>query len=236
VKQIIFLAMLLLLITGSLHAQRGTHFEAGGGLAATFIKSPNSDSRFKARVLPHAGIAAIIPVEGRFSFKTGCQYEQRGWRASSSTSDTDLIRTEVSSSVKLHAISIPLAIRFALAGSKNMDYSLSAGMSYAFFIEGRNEATIESYRGDKLLSSTSTSWDPYIALIPDNDKLEQSADGTAYFMFSPSVRIEATAMFRKRYAIQVFGGYGLAELRKTLASSPALQMHYCGIALNVILR
>jgi hypothetical protein len=235
VKQKIILAALLMLLPGLVRAQQGPRFEVGGGLSSTFIKSANATSGFAPRILPHAGAAAIIPVEGRFSFKTGCRYEQRGWRATGSASDTLGIRTAVSSSVTLHALSIPLAVQVALNDGRSIEYCLSVGMSYAFFIQGRNEATIESYRGDKLLSSTSTSWDPYIALIPDNDRLEQSADGTAYFMFNPSARIEVTVIFRKRYAVQAFGGYGLSELRKGITNTGTLQLNYCGIALNVML-
>src|SRR5690606_11348092 len=137
--------------------------------------------------------------------------------------------------MKLHALTIPLAVHFSIGRPGPVQYSVAAGMAYSFFLGGRQETTKDSYRNGQLLASTTASRAPYIALIPDSDKMEERVDGTAYFMFNPAARAEATITLRKRYALQLFGAYGLTELSTAAENAPLLQLRYFGFALAVVL-
>ena len=229
-------AVALLLPAVNALAQQPLRLELGAGVGASFVRKGTSTSDFSPRVLPLASASVFIPLEGPVSFKTGLAYEQKGWAMSSSSTDTDKVRTEVHSRVKLHALTIPFALCYTTPGKGDFRYSFTLGMAYTFFLSGSQETSIDAYKNDRLIGSSGFDDELYIALIPEDAELELRPDRAAYFMFNPAARVEASLLFRSRYALQVFGAYGLSELSTALSNAPSWKLSYCGLALNVVLQ
>jgi predicted porin len=186
-------------------------------------------------VLPNAGVSVLIRVDGGVSIKTGVLYQQKGWHTHSSIVDTDQYRTEFYGTVKLHELTLPLQLQYAHGLGHSLTYSIAAGVSYDFTLQAEHDLTIESYKGEELRGSQSASWNPYIGLIPDDSRLKSSFDGTAYYLFNPSMRLEAGIQWKKRYGAQIYWEHSINSVNATYGSTTPIKIGYLGISVGVCL-
>lgn len=234
-KRSIWLVSLLLILTTDIaFAREPITLQPAGGVALCYIRTKNTDAKFDARILPHIGISALIPVEGRFSLKTGMIYEQKGWGAYSEYTDTtDHFRNEFISTIKLHTIVIPLQVCYTLSRGPLLQYTISGGMAYGFFVKAEQEMVVNTYHKERFLQTETLSWNPFIGLIPDDSRLKSSYDGTAYYLFNTALRAEAGISLRKRYFIQAFWEYTLNDISARSGNSAAMHIGYCGLSLGM---
>ena len=229
------LTSLLLFVLSAAFAQTSVRLQPAIGVALSYASISGSKSDFRPRVLPHAGVNILVPVDGGVSIKTGVLYQQKGWHVHSSTVDTDQYRTEFYGTVKLHELTIPLQLQYAHSAGRSFTYSMAAGVSYDFTLLAENDLTIETYKGEKLRGTQTASWNPYIGLIPDDSRLKSSFDGTAYYLFNPSLRLEAGVQWKKRYGAQVYWEHSINSVNATYGNTTPIKVGCLGISLSVFL-
>jgi hypothetical protein len=118
-------------------AQNRVTFQVFGGMGLSNLYSKECNSTVRPRILPHAGTSTQIPLEGRFSLKTGLAYEQKGWKVHSSLTDTmENIRDEHTSVMRMHTVRVPMQLCYTFGNEKALSYTVSAGMSYVLFHSG----------------------------------------------------------------------------------------------------
>ena len=232
-----FVAGALILAGGNMAFAQERHItiQPAGGVAVSYIQTKNTEVKFSPRILPHFGVSVLIPVEGRFSVRTGIGYEQKGWRAYSAYTDTALFTTsnEFISTIKLHAIVIPLHLCYTTGREKPLQYTVSGGMNYSFFAKAEEKTVINTYHRERFVQTQTLFWNPYIALIPDDSRLKKTYDGTAYYLFSAAFRAEAGVSLRKRYALQAFWEYTLTDISAVPGNAAPLHLGYCGLSLGI---
>jgi hypothetical protein len=227
------IALMVCLSGQGAKARSGVTFQAYGGIAASYLQG-NSTANFSPCVLPHAGIYALIPVEGAFSLKTGLAYEQKGWKGISSLTDTmDNSRWESVFGTRLHTIRIPLQVCYTLRKGRPLSYSFSAGMSYIFFVQGDEEWTLNTYRDERLLFSGTLQSHPVIALIPDDSRFTTTYEGTEYYRFNTAFRAEAGLTWNLRYSMHIFWERGLNSMSARFENATDLHLGYSGISLGI---
>ena len=179
----------------------------------------------------------LIPIEGRFSLKTGLGYEQKGWKARSADADSsDDIRHEYTIATLLHTIHIPLQICYTIRKGKALSYAVAGGMSYNVFYEAENEWTIDTYHRERFLQTQTLYWNPTIALVPDDSRFKNSFDNTSFYRFNTAFRAEASIIWKSRYSLDIFWERGLQQIFASAGNTASQRLGYSGIALGINLR
>jgi hypothetical protein len=225
-----------LLSASRLTAKETWHIQVVTGEALTYISQKGTPAN-RPRILPGFQLAALIPIERGISIKTGLHYQQKGWHTISAIADdTDYTRDEFFGTVKLHELAIPLMLSYDIRPKGAIQYSVAVGVTYGFFVAGKEEIVVDHYHRERLTNSQSESWRPNIALIPDDSRLRSTYEATAYNLFNTNFRLECGVNWRNKYLLHSYWEHSLTNVSSAVWNTVPIGIGVCGISLGVALK
>jgi hypothetical protein len=228
------LTILALLSLPVIVAAQRVSIQPVAGLGLGYVSKKHTATSYQPRFLPSAGVSVFVPLGSDLGIKTGALYQQKGWHSLSQyKDDADFLRLDFTSTVKLHEIALPMLLTYRTKDGQKLQYFFSAGVSYGFILMAGQEDKTEIYRRGELESTSTRTWHPNVALLPDDTRLKSGYDGTMYYLFNTSMRAELGVCLRQRYSLQAFWEQTLNSISSVTGDAASLKAGYCGISLGV---
>jgi hypothetical protein len=186
--------------------------------------------------MPNAGITAIVPIAHGISLKTGAIYQQKGWLGRSSyNDDTAQLRWDYESTVRFHLLTLPLQLYYGIGKGQGLKAYVAGGISYGIVLSGKQDDDISLYRNGQFDRELTDTKKPYIGLVANDSVLKATYNGTMYYRFSPSVRVDAGLIWRDRYSLQVFWEQSINSISITDGTAASLTLGYYGVSAGIAL-
>lgn len=224
------------LLAVELHAQEPLRIQAELGGAISNISARNSTTTFSSRLLPNVGITAVVPIAHGISLKTGAIYQQKGWLGHSSYyNDSAKLRMDYESIVNFHLLTLPLQLYYGIGSGNRLKGYVAGGISYGIVLSGKQDDDIAVYRNGQYDRQLEDTKKPYIGFVAKDSILKATYNGTMYYRFSPSVRVDAGLIWRDRYSVQVFWEQSINSISITDGTAASLTLGYYGMSVGIAL-
>jgi Outer membrane protein beta-barrel domain len=140
-KKIFTSSALVLLLTGSIHAQNLSYgFHAGTAIGKVVGKEDNVSITMNNLISIQAGFIAEFPVSKKISIQSGINFLQKGGKLTE-----DFFGSEAEISMRLNTIEIPVYALYNARGNKG-NFFIGAGPAVSFTMSGN---TIAKYNGEE---------------------------------------------------------------------------------------